>query len=136
MTEEVFVFPLSYAQQRLWFLDQLDPGSPAYNIFDTVVFNEALNVAALEESLNEIVRRHESLRTSFVSVEGQPVQVIAPALSLPLPVLDLRHLLKSEREAEAERLSTEEAERPFDLSRGPLLRTTLLRVGEAEYRLL
>ncbi len=123
-------FPLSFAQQRLWFLDQLEPGSPMYNIPSAVRLSGRLDVPVLEQSLNEIVRRHEALRTTFSSKNGQPVQVIAPKLELTLPVIDLRHLPESEREGEVQRLANEEAQRPFDLSRGPLLRTCLLRLAD------
>jgi len=122
--------PLSFAQQRLWFLDQLEPGSSIYNIFTSVPFDEPIKVAALEQSLNEIVRRHESLRTTFVAVDGQPFQLIAPSLRLPLPVVDLRGWAAPGREAEAQRLASAEAARPFDLAQGPLLRATLLRLEE------
>jgi amino acid adenylation domain-containing protein len=129
--------PLSFAQQRLWFLDQLEPGSSFYNIFDTLSFNEPLNVRALEESLNEIVRRHEVLRTTFTIVDdGQPVQMIAPSLRLPLQVINLSHLSPLEKETEAARLSSEESRRPFDLSSGPLVRATLLRLDTEESVLL
>src|SRR4051812_44196049 len=101
MAEEVFVFPLSYAQQRLWFLDQLEPGSSFYNIFDTLSFAVPLDAPALERSLNEMVRRHEVLRTTFANLRGEPVQVIAENLKLPLPVVDLRHLCEEERSTEA-----------------------------------
>jgi amino acid adenylation domain-containing protein len=136
MAEEAFVFPLSFAQQRLWFLDQLEPGSSFYNIFDTLSFDEPLNVRALEESLNEIVRRHEVLRTTFANVRGKPVQVIAPRLTLPLHAVDLRRLSEEERDAETTRLSAEEYERPFELSRGPLVRAKLLRLADEENVLL
>jgi amino acid adenylation domain-containing protein len=128
--------PLSFAQQRLWFLDQLEPGSSFYNIFDTLSFNEPLNQRALEQSLNEIVRRHEVLRTTFTIVDGQPSQIIAPDLKLPLQVLDLRHLSPDERETEASRFSSEESRRPFDLSSGPLVRAALLRFETEESVLL
>ena len=136
MAEEVFVFPLSYAQQRLWFLDQLEPGSSFYNIFDTISFSAPLDAPALERSLNEMVRRHEVLRTTFANVRGEPVQVIAQSLKLPLPVVDLRHLLEEEQSREASRLSAEEYERPFDLARGPLVRARLLRMADEESVLL
>jgi amino acid adenylation domain-containing protein len=132
MAEEVFVFPLSYAQQRLWFLDQLEPGSSFYNIFDTLSFDAPLDAQALEQSLNEIVRRHEVLRTTFSDVRGEPVQVIAQSLKLPLPVVDLKHLAEDERSTEASRLSAEEYERPFNLARGPLVRAKLLRMADEE----
>ncbi|MBD0328231.1 MAG: non-ribosomal peptide synthetase, partial [Pyrinomonadaceae bacterium] len=136
MSEEVFVFPTSYAQQRLWFLDQLTPGNPFYNVPTATPISEPLDLAALEQSLNEIVRRHESLRTRFVSINGQPFQLIAPVLTLPLPVTDLRHLSPNERHTQAQHIASEEARRPFDLSCGPLLRTKLLRLGEHENLLL
>jgi amino acid adenylation domain-containing protein len=87
MNEEVFVFPTSYAHQRLWFLDQLTPGNPFYNVPTSTPISEPLDLTALKRSLNEIVRRHESLRTTFTAIEGQPFQLIAPSLSLPLPVI-------------------------------------------------
>ncbi|HEV7376170.1 MAG TPA: condensation domain-containing protein, partial [Pyrinomonadaceae bacterium] len=136
MAVEAFVFPLSFAQQRLWFLDQLEPGSSFYNIFDTLSFDEPTDVPALEQSLNEVVRRHEVLRTTFANVRGKPVQVIAESLKLPLPVVDLRRLSEEEREAETNRLSSEEYERPFELSRGPLVRGKLLRLSTQESVLL
>jgi amino acid adenylation domain-containing protein len=128
--------PLSFAQQRLWFLDQLVPGNPFYNVDTTSRLTTALDVAALEQSLNEIVRRHESLRTTFKMVDGYPAQVIAPSLHVNLPVIDLSHLPEEEREAEAARLAQEEAQLPFNLSEGPLLRARLLRLGEEDHLLL
>jgi amino acid adenylation domain-containing protein len=124
---------LSFAQQRLWFFDQLEPGLSAYNIPAAVRLKGPLNLAALEQSLNEIVKRHESLRTTFGKVEGRPTQVIAPTLTIKLPVVDLRKLAASERETEVRRLVTAEAQRPFDLSRGPLLRGSVLRLGDEEH---
>ncbi len=124
---------LSFAQQRLWFLDQLEHGLSAYNIPAAVRLKGPLNLAALEQSLNEIVRRHESLRTTFGNSGGWPSQQIAPALSIALPVVDLSKLPASEREIEVRRLVTAEAQRPFDLSTGPLLRGTVLRLGDQEH---
>jgi amino acid adenylation domain-containing protein len=124
---------LSFAQQRLWFFDQLEPGLSAYNIPAAVRLKGPLNLAALEQSLNEIVKRHESLRTTFGKVDGRPTQVIAPTLTIELPVVDLRKLPAIERESEVRRLVTAEAQRPFDLSRGPLLRGTVLRLGDEEH---
>lgn len=125
--------PLSFAQQRLWFLDQMEPGNPLYNLPGAVRLKGSLNVAALEQSFNEIVRRHEALRTTFKTVDGQPVQAINPTLRLTLPILDWRQLSESEREAEVLRLADEERERPFDLANGPLLRITAVRLDEAVY---
>jgi amino acid adenylation domain-containing protein len=127
------VLPLSFAQQRLWFLDQLEPNSAFYNIPEVVRLNGQLDLAALEQSLNEIVRRHEILRTTFVTEDGQPRQVIAPELRLPLPLVDLRHLPLAQRESELRRLATEEISRPFDLARRPLLRAAILRMDDDEH---
>ena len=124
--------PLSFAQQRLWFLHQLEPDNPTYNMSIARRITGPLNVAALEQSLGEIVRRHEALRTNFATVEGQPVQVIASAPTFTLQVGDLRELPESEREDPALRLATEETQRPFDLPQDLLLRATLLRLGEEE----
>jgi amino acid adenylation domain-containing protein len=128
--------PLSYAQQRLWFLDQLEPHSSTYNIPGALRLMGRLNIAALEQSLNEVVRRHEALRTTFALFDEQPVQVITDAQPLKLEIVELQGLANSEREAKTSHLTTEEARRPFDLQRGPLLRTRLLRLGEEEHVLL
>src|SRR5438105_170701 len=130
------VAPLSFAQQRLWFVEQLAPGNPAYNIASALRLRGRLNIPVLERSLNKIIRRHEALRASFQVVDGRPVQVIAPALTLILSVVDLHKLAESEREAEAVRLATEEAQRPFDLEHGPLLRAGLVRLNATEHMLL
>ena len=132
--QEVFVFPTSYAQQRLWFLDQLIPGNAAYNISRSIPWRGCLEVKALETSLNEMARRHESLRTCFGTKEGEPFQVILPAMSLPLSVVNLQARPAPTRRAEARRLAQEEAQRPFDLARAPLLRPTLMLLQE-EYSL-
>jgi hypothetical protein len=123
--------PLSFSQKRLWFLQQLDPESYAFNISNAVRLTGVLNVAALHETLNEIVRRHEALRTTFANVDGEPIQVIAPSLTVALQQVDLRELPQPERESEAVRLITAESRKPFDLTHGPLLRTLLVRL-EAE----
>src|SRR3990172_6659534 len=128
--------PLSIPQQRLWFLEQLEPGSPTYNIAAAYRVTGRLNVAALEWSLASMVRRHESLRTAFPSVEGQPRQVISPGVALTLPVVDLRERPELEREGKVQRKALEEARQPFDLAQGPLLRVKLLRLAEAEHVLL
>ncbi|MGH7928319.1 MAG: condensation domain-containing protein, partial [Candidatus Binatia bacterium] len=125
--------PLSFAQERLWFLDQLEPVSAVYNIARAFRLTGPLDVSALERSLNEIVRRHESLRTSFKSVAGSPRQVIASSLVLSPTVIDVSERPESEREDEAARLAGEETRRPFDLSRGPLIRATLVRLHEEQH---
>jgi amino acid adenylation domain-containing protein/thioester reductase-like protein len=129
-------FPLSYAQQRLWFLNQFEANSSVYNLSFPVRLTGSLNVTVFEQSLKEIVRRHEALRTTFVTVEGQPVQAIAPTVTLALPVVDLQELSEVEREAKVLKLANEEAQQPFDLTQGPLLRTTLLELGEMEHVML
>jgi amino acid adenylation domain-containing protein len=128
--------PLSFAQERLWFLDQLEPCNSAYNIPLAVRLTGRLVVVALEQSLNEILRRHEALRTTFMVADGRPVQVIAPALVLTLAVEDLQELSEIEQAAEAQHLADEEAQRLFDLACGPLVRASLLRLGEEEHVLL
>ncbi|MBV9211697.1 MAG: AMP-binding protein, partial [Acidobacteria bacterium] len=128
--------PLSFAQQRLWFLAQLEPTSSFYNMPAAVRLSGRLDASAMRRTLNEIMRRHESLRTSFPDADGQPRQEIAHALELELPVHDLSQLPFDEREAEAVRLATEEAREPFDLARGPLFRARLLRLQEDEHILL
>jgi amino acid adenylation domain-containing protein len=129
-------FPLSFSQQRMWFVDQLRGGSPFYNVSAALRLNGPLNVSALERCFNEIVRRHEALRTVFRAVDGEPKQVIMPEVHLSLPVMDLMGLSHSEQDARLSRLAEEEAQRPFDLSRGPLLRLNLLRFNEDEHGLL
>jgi len=125
--------PPSFGQERLWFLDQLQPGSTVYNVSDALRINGPLKVAALERSLNEIIRRHDALRTTFSVVEGKLLQIISSSLNLSLPVVDLSN---REQEDKARRFAGEEARRPFDLARGPLLRATLLRLGEEDHVLL
>jgi amino acid adenylation domain-containing protein len=128
--------PLSFAQQRLWFLAQLEPESPTYNIPAAYRLRGLLNVAALEQSLSEIVRRHETLRTTFMAVDGQAVQVVAPHRPRALPMVDLRGEPAREQEARALQLAAEDAHRPFDLAQGPLFRATLVQLTEEEYVLL
>lgn len=127
---------LSFAQQRLWFLDQLEPGSASYNISDATRLVGPLNRGALEQSLQEIIRRHEILRTTFVKLEGQPVQIIAPTLDFKLPIVDLGALSGEQREARVQEIAAEGALRPFDLSTGPLLRTTLIKLDDHNHVLL
>ncbi len=123
--------PLSFAQQRLWFLDQLEPGG-AYNIPLALRCRQALDAAGLEWAVGRIVRRHEALRTRFEMADGRPVQRIEPAPPVRLPVIDLRGLPDGRRLAAARLLAREESVRPFDLRRGPLLRLLFLRLGEED----
>ncbi|HWP42477.1 MAG TPA: amino acid adenylation domain-containing protein [Blastocatellia bacterium] len=129
-------FPLSYAQQRLWFIHQLAPESPAYNVFAALRLKGKLDAAALERALSEVVRRHESLRTTFPLRDEQPVQLIAPAAPVDLKPLDLSTLAEERREEVVRHMVTEEAHRPFNLAEGPLFRTGLLMLGEQEHILL
>jgi FkbH-like protein len=132
-TDEIDTFPLSFAQQRFWFLHQLYPDSSAYNIPFAVRLKGPLNVTALEQVFRELLRRHKVLNTSFTSQDGQPVQVIAPAYAGPVLVTeDLRQLEAGEREAQMWHLVTENSQRPFDLTRAPLLRARLLRLSNDE----
>ena len=128
--------PVSFAQERLWFLHELDPRSPAYNIPATQRLEGALDVDALRAALSEVVRRHEPLRTVFAVVEGRPVQRVQPAAEVALPVTDLSHLGAEAREAEARRLAAEDAQAPFDLAAGPLFRASLLKLSESEHLLV
>ncbi len=128
--------PLSFAQQRLWFLDRLEPGSPFYNITRALRLHGHLDVRSLGRALGEIVRRHEALRTTFPSSGGFPAQVIAAAGDASLSLVDLGGLGTAGREAVALDLATLWARSPFDLARGPLLRLGLLRLGEQEHLLL
>jgi len=129
--------PLSFSQERLWFLDQLEPGGYTYNLLATYRLKGNLETTALEQSINEIVRRHEVLRTIFKSVDGQPEQIILSSTTVKIPLLDLRGFVsEEERQFEIRRLCKEEAQRPFDLARGPLLRVSLLQLADEEYLLL
>ncbi|HEY0411492.1 MAG TPA: condensation domain-containing protein, partial [Candidatus Dormibacteraeota bacterium] len=135
-TERTAALPLSFAQERLWFIDRLDPGSAVYNIPVAWRLEGALDQAALERSLGEIVRRHEALRTVFAEVDEAPVQVVAPFGAFALPVEDLSGLGEADREAAVRRRAGEEAARPFDLSEGPLFRAALLRLAAEDHVLL
>ena len=128
--------PLSFSQLRLWFLDQYEPDNSFYNISSAFRLSGQLNVKALEQSINEITRRHEVLRTAVVTLDGQPAQVVSPPHYENLVPIDLSSLPVGQRELEAKKLVAEEAHRPFDLSQGSLARTMLLRLGAEDYVLL
>jgi len=128
--------PLSFAQQSLWFLDQLTPDSPMYNIPLILNLTGQLNVDALEQSLNEIVQRHEALRTTFVTVDGHPQQMISSQLPISLLIVNLENMADAVQKMKVRELINEEAQKPFDLARGPLIRTVLLQLSKTEYILL
>ena len=128
--------PLSFGQQRLWFLDQLEAGSAAYNMPAVVRLDGALNVRTLERSLGEVVRRHESLRTTFAVRHGEPFQVIVSPRRLQLPLVDLTACPEPSREAAAEALAVAAIRRPFDLARGPLFRPLLVRLATRDHLLV
>jgi NRPS condensation-like uncharacterized protein len=136
VTRPTPVYSLSYNQQRLWFLNQLQPGNPAYNIPIARSLAGPLDTAALEKSLNEIARRHAILRASFAAVDGQTVQTIHPPQAIRLPTVDLSAMAEGERQAELQRVMQAESQRPFDLSQGPLFRAMLVRLQEVDHVLL
>ncbi|QSQ26379.1 non-ribosomal peptide synthase/polyketide synthase [Pyxidicoccus parkwayensis] len=128
--------PLSFSQQRLWFLDQLEPGANVYNVPMVLRLEGALDVSALQRSFEELVRRHEALRTTFHTEGGQPLQVISEPHRLPLAVVDLSALSAEQRDAEARRLVDLEVQRPFSLTTGPLLRVALFQLSPTEHVLV
>ena len=127
---------LSFAQQRLWFLYQLEPDSPFYNIPMSVRLQGTLNIEALQHSLNALIERHESLRTTFSQSDNHPVQVIAPPFTLSLPLIDLQHLPEDEKVAQLQQLLTEEAQYTFNISQGPLIRAALIQTDADDHVLL
>ncbi|MDQ1739225.1 MAG: hypothetical protein QOE53_877, partial [Pseudonocardiales bacterium] len=128
--------PLSHSQRQLWFLDQLAPGNPFYNNPSAVEFTGALDLAALRRAVSEVARRHESLRTVFPLVDGEPCQLVRPAEPVPMPVIDLTGLPAAERLVRAEEIAEADAQAPFDLAAGPLLRTSLLKLADDRHRWL
>nr|QQH17589.1 non-ribosomal peptide synthetase [Nostoc sp. KVJ20] len=133
---EFQTFPLSFAQQRLWVLAQVEPDSPFYNMFKAVRLNGRLDIEILERSLNEIIRRHEILRTTFSAVEGTPVQVISPHATMKLSVVNLQRLSGQEQSQQLQLLATQDQLQPFDLTKGLLLRVTLVQLKSESYALL
>ncbi len=124
--------PVSFAQQRLWFIDQLIPGTPQFNIPAAIRLQGELNVGLLHKAFAEIIRRHETLRTSFTSQEGTPLQVVSPSVELEIPVVDLRGLPEAEQMHRVQALVTRECQRSFDLTQPPLLRVTLVLLDSAD----
>ena len=123
---------LSFAQERLWFLDQLMPGSPVFNVPTAVRISRPLELDVLQRCVDEIIQRHEVLRSTFVTIDGQPAPIINSQIETKISVVDLTQLDHATREAESLRLTQEAALRSFDLARGPLIRTTLIRLSESE----
>jgi len=128
--------PLSFAQDRLWYLDQLEPNTTLYSISGALRLEGDLNVSALQRALNEIVRRHEVLRTTFFAVNGEPFQKVNPIVNLEFPVVDLQQLPAAEQEKEVHRLVRDRADMPFQLETGPLFRTMLLKLAPNNHVLL
>nr|QEO74666.1 phosphopantetheine-binding domain-containing pro [uncultured bacterium] len=128
--------PLSFSQERLWFISQLDPGNVSYHVPRVIRINGALDAELIRATFTELVRRHEILRTSFPDVDGSPAQVISPPHPFDLPLVDLRSLPAAERDAEVQRLIAQEGRRGFDFDQEPLMRVTLLRVGAEEHVLV
>ncbi len=128
--------PVSFSQQRLWFLNQFEPGNPAYNIPGTRRLKGPLRFEVLKRVLDEITRRHETLRTRFATANGRPIQVIEPAAPLEVPLIDLSSLSEKDRRERATSIGKEEAFRPFDLTKAPLFRARLLRLGAEDHVLV
>ena len=131
--------PLSFGQQRLWFLHQLEPAGTAYNLAEAVRLRGRLDAASLQRALTETARRHEVLRTVYAVIDGsdgQPRQIVQPPAPLPLPLIHLSGLPAPRREAEAGRIAADAAAQPFDLARGPVLRAALLEIGRDDHVLL
>jgi amino acid adenylation domain-containing protein len=133
MESQSFMFPTSFAQQRLWFLDQMVPGNIFYNLLAPVQLSFPINTLILEKSLLKIVARHEVLRTTFASRDGEPFQIISPKSEIQLPIHDLSYMEAGQRQSSAQQIINVEARTPFDLYAGPLIRTALIKMDEAEY---
>ena len=133
MAESKYIFPASFAQQRLWFIEQLQPGGTAYHVPLHSRLKGPLDISALEKAVNAIISRHEVLRTTFDSVEGQPVQVISPVLSIPISVIDFREEDPRHRESQCLEVIRQESDRLFDLQRGPLVRVSLVQLADEEH---
>src|SRR3954468_142632 len=129
-------FPASFAQQRLWFLDQLEPDTPAYNLVRAFRITGPLDVEAFTKAIGAIVQRHEALRTVFETVEGEARQVVVSSVEVQVPVIDLAYLPADQTEPEALRIASEEGKKPFDLTQGPLFRSLLVRLNQNQHLLV
>src|ERR1700704_4516991 len=129
-------YPASFAQQRLWFLDQLEPGTPAYNLVRAFRITGSLDVGALTSAIRAVVGRHESLRTVFEMVEGGARQVVLSGLDIQVPVVDVTHLPLSDRRGAALRIAAEEGKKPFALTQGPRLRALIVRMDGDQHLLV
>ena len=129
-------FPASFAQQRLWFLDQLEPGTAAYNLVRAFRITGPLDVRALTSAIRAVVRRHEALRTVFETVEGEARQVVLSDVDVQVPIVDVTHLPRREAQSAALRIAGEEGKKPFDLTKGPLFRALLVRLSRDQYLLV
>ena len=129
-SEEGVPFPLSFAQIRLWFLDQLEPGNPVYNMPAAVDISGNFDVEILEKAINEIIRRHHSLRTSFAPVDDSPMQTINPLIPIKIPVVEINGLKGEEQNRKISELIREEAKIPFDLKKAPLIRAKVFKLAE------
>jgi amino acid adenylation domain-containing protein len=136
LASESLTYPASFAQQRLWFLDKLEPGKSVYNVSEALRLKGQLDCDALARSVSEIVRRHDSLRTTFAEIDGSPIQVVAPSVAIEIPIENLAHLPAAEREPEAARLAGNRANQPYNLQQGPLIRVSLLQLAGDEHVLL
>ncbi len=128
--------PLSFAQQRLWFLQQLEPQNTSYNNFAARYLRGKLNIKVLENSFNEIIDRHEILRVSFRVIDGQPLQIIAPKLTINIPIIDVRELSEELQNIKVQEIILAETEKPFDLTQSPLLRISLIKLAQETHILL
>ncbi|MCP3705300.1 MAG: hypothetical protein GY954_20540, partial [Alteromonas sp.] len=126
-------YPMSFAQQRLWFMDQLSPGNLFYNFEWAIPLQGPIDLAVLKHAVNEVVKRHDILRTVFKVIDGEPRQIVIPELTIDIPLLDLSTVPAAKREQEKLRLSREMAQQPFDLEQGPLLRISLLQLDWRNY---
>ncbi len=132
-SEEFFIFRLSFAQERLWFLEQLEPGNTSYNISNVLQLDGQLNLPALERAVQEIYQRHEILRTTFKVIDGVPCQIVPATATLKLSLFDLQEIEKEEQVNKVEHLISLEAKTPFNLSTDPLVRISLLKLAEKSH---